>query len=280
MKACRSVIGLFTAAVLALTPVSPALSIASAGTLNDVGATARVGAQKDGWQTVNGKTYYYKNGKKVTGLVKITQNGTSRTYAFNNKGELRRQVKILRVGKYYYTIDALGIATRYTGAAHYAAARLLSDGIYAKKTSQMLWNAFVWSANKKYALLRRPNNRLAEYYGQIGLTATVGDMYAQTYAFYWMAKLLGYDVKVIQGYVKSGSSFIEHVWCEIKRNDKVYVCDPNYYNERYLNPTSASKRINNPKLGYMCRYGTAQTLKYSRSQRDSGIIPKYGKYKQ
>lgn len=65
-------------------------------------SSSSVSQQKNkltGWQTINGKRYYYnKNGRKVTGLKKI--NGYK--YYFNKKGVMQTGLRTIGKKKYYF----------------------------------------------------------------------------------------------------------------------------------------------------------------------------------
>lgn len=56
-------------------------------------------AKTNGWERTETVTSYYKNGKKVTGLVKIS----GRTYAFDQKGRLKKSAWFRKGSKVYRT---------------------------------------------------------------------------------------------------------------------------------------------------------------------------------
>ncbi|MBP3912858.1 MAG: transglutaminase [Lachnospiraceae bacterium] len=238
-----------TAAVLAAVLVlSPASVSTTALAETTTAATAQAAA--DGWKTVKGKTYYYQAGKKLTGTKKID----GKTYIFSKAGALIKNKKVYKAGKKYYRIDKKGVAVRFTGVEAMAAKRLCT-----KKINKNLKKAFKWSAMNFFSVPKcksRKESKIAKYYGKFGFSNGVGDCYVQAYTFYWMAKVLGYDVKVVRGYVeKAGGRKDSHAWCEIKKKGKVYVYDPNF-NKEY------SQIVGNPNAGYAIRYGAKKTLKY------------------
>ena len=219
--------------------------------------TAQIGdAAKTGWFTENGKTVYYDtNSKKVTGAKKID----GKTYVFSKKGALVKNKAVYQVGKKYYRIDKKGVAERFKGVEAMAAKQVLS-----KKINGKLKKAFKWAA-MDFATVApcssKKEAKIAAYYGKYAFKHGRGDCYAQAYAFYWMAKVLGYDVKVIRGYVRKTNGLASHAWCEIRdKKGKVYVYDPNF-NKEY------GAKLGNANAGYRIRYGAKKTLAYYSAKK-------------
>lgn len=74
--------------------------------------------------------------------------------------------------------------------------------------------------------------------------------------FYWMAKVAGYNVHYVTGYVNKGKGNGPHAWVEIKVKNNTYVYDPNFQKEY------------GPKgyTGYAVKYGQKGTLKYIKKK--------------
>ena len=92
-----------SAALMAFSAL-PALSVQAGAAGNEPMSTASVAA-KDGWVTKNGKKYYYKNGKALTGKVKIDGD----TYYFIASKNGQMATKFLTIGgkRYYFGKDGV-----------------------------------------------------------------------------------------------------------------------------------------------------------------------------
>ena len=272
MKIGKKAAVLLLAGVLALAPASQAMA---AGI--PAAASSSVAAKK-GWVTAkNGNTYYYKSGKKVTGITKIGK----KTYAFNNKGVLQKNFKIYRVGKKYYSVNAKGVAQQFTGLAEKAAVRAYAlagkTNVTNKNARTTLFKAFQWCVGITYASVTVPSETtdqaMAEYYGKLGLDSRMGDCAVQAYTMYWLANAIGYKTKTINGYVynSTADTYGEHSWCEVTQGGKTYILDANFNKEYFVN-----KKVTGltEKSGFMQQYGDKNTLKYCDSEKNE--IPKGG----
>lgn len=266
----KRLLALIMALTFAFGSVAPAAAYSLPASL-----TAMVGAKKDGWYTSKaGKKYYYVNGKKVTGIYKIGK----KNYAFDSKGVLQGKTQIFVWNKKYYKVSKSGVAKRYTGAAHYAA-KLLAKTLTGDTVMKQRLAAFAWAASLKALTVPTPTEEqkkdVASYYGLIGFKNLYGDCTVQAYTYYWLAKVLGDSVKVINGYVKNTNvtpaTFKEHSWVEFTKRGKTYIMDPNFnkeYGSKVASPTKYP-------LGFYIRYGSAKTLMYCRP--DKTEIEKNGK---
>lgn len=236
MKMRKRFAALALAAVMAVTSVVPAWAAeknTDANTLTMVtesytnGSSASALRPKNGiWTSpATGRQYYYRNSQ----LVK------------NKRG--------YKIGKNYYKISSKGVLKRVSEAEGLA-------GIRMDKLKGSTYEAFKWCADFRYRVIKVPAGKKAsEFLGTYGLKYKAGDCLGQAYAFYWLAKARGYNVRVVKGYVpQANGKFGEHAWCEIRQNGKTYVCDPNlastYHNQKGY------------KFAYKFRYGAKGTYKY------------------
>ena len=220
--------------------------------------TLTVKAAKEGWVKKSGKTYYYVKGKKVKGVYKVGK----KLYAFDSKGVLQGKTQVFVWKNKYYQVSKKGVAKQWKGTS--ALAAKVISGFPAKATENAkLILSFTYCRDLTYLRVSAPagasEEATAEYYGKIGLSQGVGDCSVQAYSFYYLAKVLGYDVKVVNGYTKS-TTFNEHSWVELTKSKKAYVCDPNFSKE-YADEVTVTGKY---PLGMLVRYGAKNTLKYFR----------------
>ncbi len=205
------------------------------------------------------------SGAEARGLV--VENGVNHIY--NKSGKMVTNVPAYKIKKQYYSVDSQGTATELTGVEKLAAARLVKLKAGGKKSMKNLKKAFAWCASLKYRSNSRSglsSTEAAEYYGRYGFKRKSGDCNTVAYTFAWMAKVLGYDMNTVQGYVPSGSTgkLQKHAWCTMKTGKKLFYYDPDY------NRTYAGKRVKTrsgvKKLGKYCgfkfKYGTSGTYVY------------------
>ena len=132
---------------------------------------------------------------------------------------------------------------------------------YAKEIlDELNWNleaGFKWSyTGIRYQHVPKPAKGVShtQYYGKYGFEKRVGNCYAMASAFYWMAKINGWDVYLVEGYVPtSGGGLAVHGWLEVEVDGEIYVCDP----------SGARKGLE----GYMIQYGQKGTYMYKNYER-------------
>lgn len=194
----------------------------------------------------------------------VTKNG--KQYYYNSAGKMVKGKYGYKIGSKYYKISKTGVLKKVSKVEGLAGIRLNSYyGKYSK--SETLWKAFQWSANLKYYTNKTkvPSGQKKEdYFALYGFQYKKGDCNVQAATFYWMAKVLGYDVKFVQGYVptaknKSGkiTAYGAHAWTTIKTGGKTFVYDPNF--SGYCKRHNMLKGL---KSGYKFKYGTKNTYRY------------------
>lgn len=251
MRGRKRILAMVLAAAISMTAAAPAMAA------EPVKTEARAAAAlKNGWNTISGKKYYVKNGKKVTGINTISK----KKYYFDSKGVLVVSKYGYKIGSKYYAVSAKGVLTALSAVEGMAGAQL-------DKLKGQSYEAFKWAASgiRFTNSVKAPASGVkpADYYGKMAFSQKIGDCNTQAYAFYWMAKRRGYDVKYVKGYVpqaqdKNGkpTKFGTHAWVEMKVGTNTYVCDPNLALSEYI------RKGKDPKPAYKFRYGAKGTYKY------------------
>ena len=118
------------------------------------------------------------------------------------------------------------------------------------------WNlraAYNWSAHTLPYYTLGPevtgNSVHSEWYANFGFDNGKGNCYVMAATFQKMAKLLGYDVYFVEGYIRTYNGPGRHGWCEIVMDGTTYVFDPNFEYGGYGN-------------GYKITYGASGTFQY------------------
>lgn len=196
---------------------------------------ADTGIMHTGWLELDGVWYYLDpSGAMATGARTID----GKTYAFSSSGAW---------------IKITGNASLDSRIANLA------------KQKGSLRACFDWVKNHKHTnwaagggVLRYPNGTHVLTTSWVATEAArmldgkTTDCYAYSSAFACLAKALGYDAKVVNGYVPSRSQgWASHSWVEIKQGGTTYVYDPdlghsipsvNFYGFTYANaPTNYKK---------------------------------------
>ena len=168
--------------------------------------------------------------EKKSGLV--TEDGEAHIYTDAEKLVKNVPVYVLKAdGKTaYFSVDEDGNAKKLTGVMEMAAKRLVRLKAGDKKTMANLKKAFKWSARLRYRNITKKlkGKKAAEYFGKYGFKTKSGDCNVAAYTFYWMAKVLGYSPKAVQGYVPNGSmsNLKPHAWVTIKFKKKLVLKVP------------------------------------------------------
>lgn len=134
--------------------------------------------------------------------------------------------------------------------------------IYAQqRLNQIGWSleaAFNWSSHIPYytnstAVPAGYTN--ADWYAIYGFRNERGNCYNMAATFYQMAKVLGYDVHYVQGYLpQANGRRVTHGWCEIVQDGQIRVYDPNF-------------TYNRGTWAFGITYGTPGTWRYIDYQR-------------
>lgn len=136
------------------------------------------------------------------------------------------------------------------------------DDKAARVLDQVGWDlrsAFNWSAGLTYfghnSEMPSDESPGIDWFADYGFDHHKGNCYVMACTFYRMAKMLGYEVYPISGWVPSArGGMTPHSWTEIVENGKIYVYDPNFTNETGRN-------------GYRITYGQSGTWRYADYHR-------------
>lgn len=209
-----------------------------------------------GWQKFAGKWFY---GEAETGIMHTGWLELGSTwYYLDPSGAMATGTRTID-GK-SYSFSSSGAWVQITGNAD-----LDSRIVKLAKQQGSLRNCFNWVKNHKHTnwaagggVLRYANgtHSLSTSWvateAQRMLDGKTTDCYAFAACFACLAKALGYDAKVVNGYVPSRSQgWASHSWVEIKQGGTTYVYDPdlgrsipsvNFYGFTYSNaPTNYKK---------------------------------------
>ncbi len=188
-----------------------------------------------GFKTINGKTYFFntKTGVKRTATGFFTYN--QHRY-YTKSGVVQTGWKAINNKAYYFyksgsnkyaqakntTIGYLKIPkSGYLGEAYVRGIKALD------KSGWTLKNAYNTSAGLKYAH-REMRGNSSEELACYAFKNGQGNCYCMAATFYVQAKLLGYNVRQIEGKVYHTNP---HSWTQIKQDGEWWVYDPNFTNE-------------------------------------------------
>ena len=238
-------------------------------------------ATNTGWITTTAgkKVYVLKGGEIATTPRKIS----GKVYAFKSDGTLNKKKGIYKMNGNEYWGNGKGVLKtgwqansknamyfdKNTGAMvkgkKVGYLKIPKNGRLGKAYARGVkilnkkgWNlkaAFNYSVkNTSYAYhdMRKPSS---EAYANFGFTKHKGNCYVFAGQFYVLAKLLGYDVRQMYGYVKRRGN--PHSWTVIKIKGETWVYDPSFHDH--------GRRIVNGKrvgTGYHFKYGTKNTWRY------------------
>ncbi|MCF0132586.1 MAG: transglutaminase domain-containing protein [Blautia sp.] len=212
----------------------------------------------------------------------VTRDG--KQYYYNDNGKLVKSRYGIQINKKWYLINSKGVMKQVSevkGRAGYLLDKWRAKGI--TKKSKLLAEAFKWSAKLPFVsgtTVPSSGVSVIEWYGLYGFRYQKGNCFNQAGTFAWMAKVLGYDVDIVSGYVptavdKNGkiTKFSTHGWATIKYNGKLYVFDPNFSAYCMANPSYnsqvAAKTGNKAAIsqGWMFQYGDKGHYRYCNSKK-------------
>ena len=183
----------------------------------------QVPASPSGWVKEGKKTFFYENGRKVTGWKKISGN----LYYFTGDGLQRNTIVGSRKnGSFYVDKDGVRITDKQI--------KMAVNFVVSKSQSSHSSKARLkecYRALCQYPYVRiygdHPSSSKIASYADYMLTKRGGNCYRYASSFAYIAKVLGFDVRVCVGGVSSGRAggLSPHGWCEVKIGDTWRIVD-------------------------------------------------------
>lgn len=231
MKKIKQLLLVLTVCVsLAVPSFMPAdVSAGTAAAASAAGAKKTAG--KNGWRTVKGKKYYYKNGIYLTGLQKIK----SRYYYFDKKGRLKT-TNIKSGGWTYYTTLKGVVDGKKKGKTYYTMSGKKLTGskkadyqtkLRARSVARQITNDKMSLSQKRLACFNWVKNHPYMHWRNFSMTSGWMSAYADDHflrgrgncisdacAFAYLAQAIGYS-KVYICLDEKRATESTHAWCEL-----------------------------------------------------------------
>ena len=181
-------------------------------------------AKKQGWVTKNGHTYYYVKGKRVKGWKTI--NG--KEYYFNSLSRLMKNRIVGNSRGGYDYVDAKGIRVK-DPVVRKAAALVRGCTNSSMTRNQKLETAYWWII-QNYVYVSHEYSMAPSNFPSVALgmfSSGGGDCFQSALVMAYVAKVLGYQVRVIYGFVSSETPtpIYTHGWAEVLYGNQYYVYD-------------------------------------------------------
>lgn len=124
-----------------------------------------------------------------------------------------------------------------------------------KQEGMNLRAAYDWSESLRFVRTGLDAGAGIRKHADFGFKTKTGDCQVQSATLYEMARVLGYDVHVVYGYVPEASGKLDdHTWLEVDQDGKTLILDPTFENLTGRN-------------GYMFPYRTPDTFIYVQYHR-------------
>jgi len=184
--------------------------------------------------TKGSKVYYFDGsgtGVPYTGskFIKISYGKSSKTY-YSKKGKLERNKIVGSKKQGYYYVDSTGV--KVTDKTVKLAVKFVrkhtksSDSKSRKLSKCYYYLARNYKYKRSYGNLY-PKAKDMKSFAYSMLSSKRGNCHAYAASFVYIARVLGYDARVVVGKVSSSrGGMTPHGWVEVKVNGKWYVCDP------------------------------------------------------
>ncbi len=200
-----------------------------------------------GLQTIGGETYYFNGrhngnyGLMLTGPVYVD----GEMLLFDEEGAQVVDADVTLLDEQWH-VNEDGVIEGYVSEAYDAAAEALEEAEWTLKGAYDYVSELPFS----HYDYRAPDGVVhSEHYAAFGFEHMSGNCYIKSAMFYQMARLLGYEVYLCEGWCQTTKGPSEHAWCEVVLDGKTYVMDLTFPNDTGMS-------------GYKLRYGQKGTYRY------------------
>ncbi|MCQ2530411.1 MAG: hypothetical protein MJ086_04065 [Lachnospiraceae bacterium] len=202
------------------------------------------------WKSVAGASKY--------NVYRKAENGSTWNMIATVSGTEYFDATVTSGKTYYYTVDAV-VETKNGEMQGAYSSYGISNSLLSEWTTKRLQEAggtlrgaYDWAVKIPYDGLQ-PSSSTSSGYALYSLQNKKGDCLGKAASFCYMARALGYEVNMIQGYVplRAGGMGI-HGWVEIvdPKTGVTYICDPDFETETGYD-------------GYFKQYGQSGTWRYT-----------------
>jgi hypothetical protein len=184
--------------------------------------------------TSKSKIYYFDEdgvGQELEAsqFVKISYNGESRVY-YSQEGTLQKNMIVGSKEEGYYYVDSTGVrVTDKTTklAVKFVRAHTKESDSQSAKLKKCYYYLSGHYKYKRYYTNLYPKAKNMQSMAYDMLSTKRGNCHRYAASFAYIARVLGYDTRVVVGKISSNSGgMTPHGWTEVKKDGKWYVCDP------------------------------------------------------
>ena len=232
MKGHRLLCALLAAAMLTTSVTAPAPAFAAAAKQETAAAETKAKKLK-GWVTKEGNTYYYVDGKPVTGWKKIKK----KWYFFHKKTKalVKNQITGDKTKGYYYVDkDGISVTDSVMKLAVALVRKVTKSSMTQEQKLRAVYNYFIKKCSyKRYYHVKGDDDvsRMPGYARDM-FKNRYGNCYRGASALLYCAKALGYETRLALGGMTSSSrkprtraGYSIHGWSEVKVGKKWLLMD-------------------------------------------------------
>lgn len=181
-----------------------------------------------------GSSIYYFDANGIGTLytkncfVKISYKGTTKTY-FSKKGVLLKNTIAGNKKQGYYYVDSTGVkVTKKEIKQAVSFVRKHTKTSWSKSKKLKKCYDYLWKNYTYERFYDKPKASKMPSYAQYMFSKKRGNCYRYAASFAYIAKVIGYDVRVVSGSISNlRGGMSPHGWAEIKMSGKWYIFDAN-----------------------------------------------------